>query len=139
MPTPAYKPDARTEQRLRDLMAADVPVWRIAKVLEVSEDTLRRHYAHVFVEVNRGTGIKPFVPSPTDRQKVKALASVGVNQPDIAKVIGISHGTLATHFREELDLAEIEANSKVAAKIFSMAMGPNDAKNTFLAAKFWAA
>jgi hypothetical protein len=135
---PLYKASKRTETRLRDLLAANVPIWRIAEVLDCPENTLRRHYPSVFSDIARALGIKPFIPSPEQRAKVKLLASLGVTQVDIAKVIGISHNTVVDNFREELDIGPIDANSKVAAKIFSMAMGPPDGKNTFLAAKFWA-
>lgn len=92
-----------------------------------------------FSDILRARGIKPFIAAPEQRSKVKMLASLGVTQDDIAKVIGISPTTLTDHFREELDIGPIEANSKVAAKLYAMAMGPLDGKNTFLAAKFWAA
>jgi len=134
-----YKPSKRIETRLRDLLAANVPVWRISDVLDIPESTLRRHYPTAFSDIARASGVKPFVASPEQRSKVKMLASLGVSQLDIAKVLGIGHDTLSGHFREELDIGPIEANSKVAAKIYSMAMGPIDGKNTFLAAKFWAA
>ena len=47
-------------------------------------------------------------------EKVKMLASVGVRQEEIAKVLDITPKTLRKHFRRELDTGAIEANAEVA-------------------------
>jgi hypothetical protein len=82
---------------------------------------------------------------PTDetRAEVKALASFGTTQPDIASYIGISHPTLRKHYAEELKFSSIKANAAVGKYLFSLASGKairdgathSDCK---AAAMFWA-
>jgi len=66
-----------------------------------------------------------FEATDAQRQKVRSLSACGVPQMDIAKMLGISDRTLRTHFRHELDVAEAEANAKVAGKLFQNAMDGN--------------
>jgi hypothetical protein len=50
-------------------------------------------------------GRKPYEPTSAERERVKYMALGGVDQPVIAKVIGISVPTLEKHYRNELDTA----------------------------------
>ncbi len=72
---------------------------------------------------------------PTDEQRktVKAMAAFGVPQPDIASVVGCSEKTLRKHYRHELDIAQVEANTRVAQTCFQMATSGNCPAATF----FW--
>ena len=63
-----------------------------------------------------------YKPTDKDREVVKAMASYGVPQEDIGRVVGCSHVTLRKHFEAELDTAGIRANSKVAERLFSDCM-----------------
>lgn len=125
------------EKRLRDMLALNPPLWRVAEVLEIHEDTIRRRYGHILDEFGIGTGAKPYVPSDADRQRVRLMAVAGIVQEDIARVIGIPFGTLKDHYREELDLALLEANAKVAGNLLLMATGPRNEKTTAQAAIWW--
>ena len=75
--------------------------------------------------VGNRTGRRGHYPAhqPTDatRKQVEALASYGVPQDDIAKVIGISALTLRGHYAEVLATASIKANSMVAQSLFNKA------------------
>lgn len=72
-------------------------------------------------------------PTEEQRQLVKNLAAVGIPQEDIARKIGIrSPKTLREHFREELDLAVIDANASVGGALYKSAM-----KGNVEAQKFW--
>lgn len=62
---------------------------------------------------------KAFVPTEADRKIVHSLAGLGVPQEDIAVKIGCSAKTLRKHFRNDLDLGEIEANAAVAGHLFN--------------------
>jgi hypothetical protein len=64
---------------------------------------------------------------------VKQLAAVGVAQEHIARKVGIrSAKTLREHYREELDLGQVEANATIAGALFKKAKeGHVDAQ------KFW--
>ena len=69
-----------------------------------------------------------------DRKMVKSMSAYGCRHEDIAKVLNISPKTLRKHFRSELDLGTIEANSEVIKSLFKMA---TSGKNT-AASIFWA-
>lgn len=83
---------------------------------------------------NKG-GRPPYAPTDKERGQVRTLAGMGISMMDIAKVIGISVPTLALHFRNELDLGTIEANTKVAAALFKTATDPT--KPSVVAQIFW--
>lgn len=75
-------------------------------------------------------------PTEASRKQVEALASYGVPQEQIAKVIGISDRTLRTHYADVLATAAIRANSLVAQSLFTKATkGEGSASVT--AAIFW--
>lgn len=78
-------------------------------------------------------GQRGFVVRKDDQRLVRALASCGRSQDDIARRLGISDVTLRKFFRPELDNAEIDATSEVEQSVFQMATrGKNLA-----AAQFW--
>lgn len=56
-------------------------------------------------------GRPPHIPSETDRRLVQMLASEGVPQAEICRVLEVSEKTLRKHFRRELDrgAAKLEA------------------------------
>lgn len=64
------------------------------------------------------------------------MASYGIPQDDIAKVIKISGNTLRKYFRDELDIAETKANAMVAQNLFRQAT--KDDPRSIPAAIFWA-
>lgn len=76
----------------------------------------------------RAHGRPPFAPTEEQRQLVKDLATAGIPQPQICRMIRwpdgspISEPTLRAHFRDELDLGLIEANAAVAGALFKQAM-----------------
>jgi hypothetical protein len=72
-------------------------------------------------------------PTEEQRQQVKSLAALGTPQQDIARKIGIrSEKTLRKYFRDELDLAALDANASVGGALYRRAMeGNTDAQ------KFW--
>lgn len=74
-----------------------------------------------------------YEPNEKDRAIVRAMASYGVPQEDIGKVIGISHVTLRKYFELELENAAVLANAKVAETCFAMATSGQHPAATF----FW--
>jgi hypothetical protein len=68
------------------------------------------------------------------RKTVKMMAALGFKHDDISKVLEITPKTLRKHFRSELNLGSIEANTKVLQSLFEMA---TSGKNT-AASIFWA-
>lgn len=74
-----------------------------------------------------------YEPNDKDRAIVKAMASYGIPQPDIGKVIGIGHVTLRKYYEAELDTSAVQANAKVAETCFAMATSGKVPAATF----FW--
>jgi hypothetical protein len=74
-----------------------------------------------------------FQPTDKDRAIVTAMASYGVPQEDIARVIGISDVTLRKYFEREIATAAIQANAKVAETCYAMATSGQHPAATF----FW--
>ena len=61
-----------------------------------------------------------FVPTDEERTMVEKMASVGITQTEISKVVGdgIDDKTLRKHFRKELDTAKIKANAAVGLTLY---------------------
>jgi hypothetical protein len=76
-----------------------------------------------------------YQPDETSRRQVEAMAGYGIPEADIARVIGIDAKTLRKHYREELDIAHVKANSAVAQSLFKKATG--DGPQSVTAAIFW--
>ena len=74
-----------------------------------------------------------YKPTDKDRATVKAMASYGVPQEDIGRVIGVSHTTLRKYFESEIATAAIQANAKVAETCYTMAVSGQHPAATF----FW--
>lgn len=70
----------------------------------------------------RKVGRPQHKPTDQDRASVKAMASYGVPEREICVVIGIDAKTLRKHYRDELDKAHIEANTKVAQSLYDQAV-----------------
>ncbi len=64
------------------------------------------------------------------------MAAYGVPQFDIAKVIGISPPTLRKYFWQEIEIAGVEANAKVAQTLFRKAT-EGTGKESITACIFW--
>jgi hypothetical protein len=75
-------------------------------------------------------------PEPALRRQVEAMAGYGIPELGIARVIGVDPKTLRKHYRSELDLGHIKANSAVAQSLFKKATG--DGPQSVTAAIFWA-
>lgn len=75
---------------------------------------------------------------PTDaaRKQVESMAGYGIPAEDIAMSLEISKPTLQKHYRRELDMGHIKANSAVAQSLFKKATG--EGSQSVTAAIFWA-
>lgn len=63
------------------------------------------------------------------------MAGYGIPADDIARSVGISHDTLRKHYRDELDLGTVKANTAVAQSLYKKATG--DGTSSVTAAIFW--
>src|SRR3954465_15041561 len=79
----------------------------------------------------------PHEPTDTTRAVVHALAAFGVTREDIAGRLEISADTLVKHYRRELDLGRVEANARVAERLYRVATQENPDKTSVIAMIFW--
>lgn len=75
-------------------------------------------------------------PTDASRKQVESMAGYGIPEDDIALSLDISAPTLRKHYRRELDMGHIKANSAVAQSLFKKATG--DGSQSVTAAIFWA-
>ncbi len=72
-----------------------------------------------------------FVPTDEQRRTAKTLSAYGIKQEGVARVLGLrSLKTLRKHFREELDLGDIEGVAQVAQTHYKMATSGKHATST---------
>jgi len=76
---------------------------------------------------------RPYEPTDEQRRIVKAMAGYGIPHDDIATVVKCSPPTLRKRFRQELDVATIEANARVAQCLYQQATTPGN----IAASIFW--
>lgn len=74
---------------------------------------------------------QPHEATAERRVQVKALASVGVRQEDIAAKLGVTLPTLHKYYRGELDEGMADANETVVRRLFNMT------ETNVAAAIFW--
>lgn len=81
--------------------------------------------------VDLGLGVKLKVrtkilhePTPYTRHQVAMMASFGIQQVKMAKILRINEETLVRHYEEELELGKDKANILVAGELFKLAMLP---------------
>jgi len=70
-------------------------------------------------------------PTPDTRQLVQLHTTVGTNQEDVARILGISPKTLRLHYRDELDLSLAKANATIGGALFNKAKGGDTAAMIF--------
>jgi hypothetical protein len=74
---------------------------------------------------------KAFVATDAMREMVRKLASRGVPQDDIAKIVDCAPKTLRKHFRDELDRGAAAANAEMCRLLFAAAERGNIAAIIF--------
>lgn len=65
---------------------------------------------------------RPHEPDEKTRKTVEAMASYGIVQDDIAKVLEIDDKTLRKYYSHELATATAKANSQVAQRLYQKCM-----------------
>lgn len=74
-------------------------------------------------------------PTDATRKQVESMAGYGIPEDDIALSLDISAPTLRKHYRRELDLGHVKANSAVAQSLYKKALA--DGTSSVTAAIFW--
>ncbi len=77
------------------------------------------------------------VPTDTQRRQVETMAGFGIPEYDIGRTLGIDPKTLRKHYRDELDMGHIKANSAVAQSLYRRATDPDAGREGVTAAIFW--
>jgi hypothetical protein len=78
---------------------------------------------------------KPFTPTDDQRRMVRAMAGFGIPHDDISLVVRCSPPTLRKAFRHELDVAIVEANTRVAQCLYQQATTPGNIAATIFRLK----
>ena len=133
-----YEITKRTRQRLIDLRDAEVPMWKIEKILGLSEAVIRRHYPDVLAEVPVQGGMPAWCPNPEQTRQIEIMAGMGISPKRIALVVGVSPKLLEKTCGDIIARASVLMDMKVGANIYKMATGDVTHKNTALMAAFWA-
>lgn len=84
---------------------------------------------------NRGRGRPSHQPSEDLSRQVEMLSGIGVPLEQIATVIGVDRKTLSKHYTEAIESGHAKATSKVAKRLFDIAM--SDSKEALTACIFW--
>lgn len=74
---------------------------------------------------------KPHEPTDHSRQLVSLHATVGTDQEQIARILGIDAKTLRKYYRDELDLASAKAIAKIGGALFNKALSGDTASMIF--------
>jgi hypothetical protein len=74
-----------------------------------------------FIPRGMGPGGRIKSITPEMRQQVALMAATGVRHIDMAAIFSISLSALTKHFRQELDVAPIRANVRVAQNLYRQA------------------
>jgi hypothetical protein len=70
-------------------------------------------------------------PTKKTKEQVQMLATIGTPQEIIARILEIDRGTLAKHYKDELELSRSRADSNVALSLYQNAIGGNVAAQIF--------
>ena len=73
-----------------------------------------------------GPGRPAHQPTAQTRRTAESMAAYGIQQEEIAKVLGIGKSTLHVHYRDELDTATARMITAVAQSLYKQALGERD-------------
>jgi hypothetical protein len=79
----------------------------------------------------------PHEPTDATRTIAKALSAYGVPHEDIAAKLEISLPTLTKYYQRDLDAGRVEANSRVAERLYQIATQKEIGKASVTAMMFW--
>ena len=91
----------------------------------IPSDTVEPHVPKI--------GRPAITPTLEQRKQVEHMAALGLLQPNIALLIGISARSLRRHYRKELDEGSAVAQKKVLCSLYEMALSQRNSAATI----FW--
>ena len=68
---------------------------------------------------------KKHLATPENKALVRYGKIAGATNEQLCEILGISEGTLTRHYRKEIDLGNVDANTRVVGKLFSKCMEGN--------------
>lgn len=73
----------------------------------------------------------PYVGPPTEQERriIYSYACYGATDQDIRTIMGMSNETLYKYFYDELKEGRAQANSKIAQRLYQIAVGRDEMKN----------
>jgi hypothetical protein len=83
----------------------------------------------------KGRGRPAYIPTDQHLIQVKLMAGYGLPQEMIAKCLAISAPTLRKHYREQLAVSAIEANTNVLTSLYQMATARHNTAAAIFGAK----
>lgn len=88
---------------------------------DVDEEVPELDYNPVFVlRAARKPTKREHVPTSSQREAVEECVGLGLTQPQIAKVMGISIATLTRHYKDELEMGKVAKIAALSRTMFSI-------------------
>jgi len=75
---------------------------------------------------------KAHKPTEQNKRQVKIMVAAGIEQPLMAKILGISASTLKKYYKAELAIGKAEVVTAVAAALYKKAMSGNVTAQIFM-------
>jgi hypothetical protein len=79
-----------------------------------------------------GAGRPSYVPSEADRYTVQVLRACGVRHDTIAQCLGVALGTLAKHYKDELDAVGEAVIAKIGEGVMRRALDGDNTCSLFV-------
>ena len=112
---PAAPPTPEERQKVKDMVADNVPVADIGRILGRSEPTLRKYFLRELLSRKKiiPAAKSAFVPTAIHRQKVELYEGFGMSREQIALYIGCTGEELESLFPDELKVGKAKARARV--------------------------
>lgn len=139
MGRPAYQPTDAQRAQVADWVRAKVSIEEIARRLEMTPKTLRKHFGAELglnpvqsVITEKASAPPPgspqrevFRPTTEQREVAMILAGAQLSRPEIARKMGIAVEVLEEHFAEELEQGPTKCKGDILQAMFHAGKGGN--------------
>ncbi len=135
MGRPAYQPTDEQRAQVTGWMQAKVSIEEIARRLDMTPKTLRKHFAAELVLISVETvktaleSARPrtevYQPTSEQREQALILAGAKLSRPEIARKLGVTVEVLEEHFAEELAQGPVKCKADIISSMFYAGKGGN--------------
>jgi hypothetical protein len=130
------RPRKRVDEKLLGRMVAEgLRLKQIAKLLEISQDTLIRNFAKIIRPTVHDAGGRP--RKPIDPKKVQKLIAIGLSAEEIGALLDVSGDTILRRFEEELKIGIQKRNACLKSELFRRATVEKSDAALIFALKSW--